>query len=246
MSPPTRTSDTDVPAKQPTSSDPLASAKALGIAELLQIILQEVPVEHLTALRRVARIWNDIVSELNHIDPVSIGHGDEDCTCLGADACKHMPHYASNIAIRGNPVFKYIHIYRGAAKEQDGGETTSNTLRHYRGLQLKSWSDTSELDTNAHHFLTDPPITMVTVGDSRFGASLRVPMGIRVGDLRDALAKLVNTNSGYAKPSPARPIAWYACTSDIVRRTNDTSNGEGDCDNGDDLAVGMLTLSVAT
>lgn len=235
-----------MPAKHPISSDPLASTKALGVPELLQIILQEVPVEHLTALRGVDRIWNNIVSELNHIGPVSIGHGDEDCTCLGADACTHMPHYASNIAIRGNPVFKYIHIYRGAAREHDGGETTSNTQRHYRGLQLKSWSDTSDLDTNAHHFLTDPPITLITVGDSRFGVSLLVPMGIRVGDLRDVLAKMVDTNSRYAKPSPAGPIAWYACTSDIVRRTNDTSNGEGDCDDGDDFAVGMLRLSLAT
>ena len=191
-------------------------------------------------------MWNDIISEINHIDPATIDHGQAHCRCLGTNRCAHMPHYASNIAIRGNPVFRYIHIYRGVHKGHNGEETSSKTLRHYRGLQLRSWDDTSDLDASANHFITDPPITMIVVGGPRFGASLRVPTGIRAGDLRDVVAKLVGANTGYAKPSTATPIAWYACMSDIIRDSDDTGNRTAEHDEKNEVGAKIARLSFAS
>jgi len=240
-----------VPEVHAISSNLPASTKALGIPELLQIVLEGVPVQYLTSLRRVARVWNDIVSEINHIGPTTIGHGDEGCRCLGTHACIHIPHYTGRFAIRGNPVFTYTHFYRTTTKDHNGEDITPSTLRHYRGLKFMPQNDvSSDLNASDDHFITDPPVTLVALGHTGFGytavkAMLMVPAGIRVKDLRDVLAKMDYRNDGRRTPYDPRPSAWYACTSDIVRRTSDTSDGEGDSDDEDDFAVRMMTLSLA-
>lgn len=251
MSPPAQSGDTSVPEVHAISSNLPASTKALGIPELLQIVLEGVPVQYLTSLRRVARVWNGIVSEINHIGPTTIGHGDEGCRCLGTHACIHIPHYTGRFAIRGNPVFTYTHFYRTTTEDHNGEDITPSTLRHYRGLKFMPQNDvSSDLNASDDHFITDPPVTLVALGHTGFGytavkAMLRVPTGIRVKDLRDVLAKMDCRNDGRRTPYDPRPSAWYACTSDIVRRTSDTSDGEGDSDDEDDFAVRMMTLSLA-
>lgn len=239
-----------MPGERAFPSDSLASTRALGIAELLQIILLEVPVEYLTTLRPVARLWNDTISELNHIDPVSIGHADWECVCLGSkETCTDIPHYTDRFAIRGNPAFAYVHIYRATAKDQNGEDIIPTTQRHYRGLKFMSWDDTSlELNMGDDHFITDPPITLVALGNVGYGfshvkAMLRVPTGIRVSDLREVFAKMDYADDGCGRSYDPRPSAWYATSSDIVRRTSGTGNGERDRDTGDDFAAEMLTLS---
>jgi hypothetical protein len=251
MSLPAWLNDADVPAEPDIpSDDALASTKALGIPELLQIILLQVPVEYLTTLHPVARLWRNIIFKLNHLEPGSIGHGDADCLCLCKDVCTDIPHYTGRFAIRGNPAFAYTHVYRTTTKDHNGEDIIPTTQRHYRGLKVKSWVNISRLDASDNHFITDPPITLVALGNSGYGythvkAMLRVSTGIRVGDLRDVFAKMhyAKDGSGSGRPYDARPSAWYAYTSEIVRRIGDTGNGESEHDSGDDFAAEMLTLS---
>ena len=240
-----------MPGDRTVSSDSLASTKVLRIPELLEIILHQVPVEHLTKLRPVARLWNNIISEINHIDPISIGHGDVDCTCLSKDVCIDIPHYTGRFAIRGNPAFAYTHIYRTTTKDHNGEGIIPTTQRHYRGLKLKSWDDITALDETADHFITNPPVTMVAMGNSWFGythvkAMLRVPSGIRVSDLRDVFVKMNDADCSRARSGVGGPSAWFACTSDIIRSPVDTGNGEGEGegvgDDEDDVGMGFATL----
>jgi hypothetical protein len=181
MSPYAQSSDAVPPTQHTVPSDSLASTKTLRIPELLKIILLQVPVQYLTALRPVARAWNDIILEINHIAPATIGHGDENCTCLvNTQACTHTPHYTHRFPIRGNPAFTHTHFHRTTSKDHNGEEILPNTLRHYRGLKLKSRNDTSELDACANQFITDPPVTLVALGNAGVGgtymqAMLRVP-----------------------------------------------------------------------
>lgn len=202
----------------------------------------------------MARVWNDIISKINHIGPDSMGHGDLNCVCLCKNVCTDIPLYTGQFAIRGNPAFTHTHIYRTTTKDHNGEDITPTILRHYRGLRFMPGNDTSSgLDTGENYFITDPPITVVALGNSGFGymhvkAMLRVSSGIRVNDLRNVFAKMKYPNYGRGRPYDAKPSAWYACTSDIVRRTIDPSNGESDCDDGDneeDFAARMLTLSFA-
>ncbi|GAB7330810.1 hypothetical protein MBLNU13_g02351t1 [Cladosporium sp. NU13] len=252
MSPSAQSGNTSLPEVRAVSSDLPASAKALDIPELLQIVLGGVPVQYLTSLRRVARVWNDIVSEINHIGPTTIGHGDEGCRCLGMHACTHIPHYTGRFAVQGNPAFTYTYFYRTTIKDLNGEEITPTTLRHYRGLKFMPWDDvSSDLDASDGHFITDPPITLVALGNTGLGytavkAMLRVSTGIRVKDLRKVLTEMDCRDGGRVSPYDPGPSAWYACTSDIIRRTSETNNGESHCDDGDDFAARMLTLSLAT
>lgn len=241
-----QSSPTGVPEDRTLSSDSRASTTALGIPELLQIILLQVPVEYLTTLRRVARLWCNIISELNHLEPVSIGHGDATCACLGsAETCVDIPHYTGRFAIRGNPAFSYIHVYRTTTKDHNGEEIIPTTQRHYRGIRLMPWGDSSfELDKRANHFITDPPITLVTLGNMGYGftnvkAVLKVPTGILVSDLRDVFGKMDHADDD----GGGRLSAWFASTSDIVRSNSETGNSESDHGAGDDFAAEMLTLS---
>lgn len=244
-----QSSPTGVPEDRTLSSDSRASTTALGIPELLQIILLQVPVEYLTTLRPVARLWRNIISELNHLEPVSIGHGDAGCLCLFKDVCIDIPHYTGRFAVRGNPAFAYTHMYHTTTKDHNGEDIVPTTQRHYRGLKFRPWGDrSSELDTSDDHFITDPPITLVALGNTGNGythikAMLRVPTGIRVSNLREVFARMEYADDGRGRPYDARPSAWYANTSEIVRRTSDTGNGESEHDAGDDFAAEMLTLS---
>jgi hypothetical protein len=142
--------------------------------------------------------------------------------------------------------YTHTHFHRTTTKDHNGEEILPNTLRHYRGLKLKSWNDTSELDACANQFITDPPVTLVALGNAGVGgtymqAMLRVPTGIRVSDLLDVWAKMYYADCGHAGPAMGCPSAWYACTSDIVRITD----GAGGRMDGDDVGaeMGMLTIA---
>ncbi|KAM0713209.1 hypothetical protein Q7P35_000661 [Cladosporium inversicolor] len=251
MSPFVHSSNTGMPEERTVSSDSLASMKVLRIPELLQIILHEVPVEYLTKVRPVARLWNNIISELNHIKPISIGHGDANCICLCEDVCTDIPHYTGSFAIRGNSAFAYTHIYRTTTKDHNGEDVIPTTQRHYRGLKLKSWDDVAELDESANRFVTDPPVTMVALGDSWFWytqvkAMLRVPSGIRVSDLRDLFFKTNDADCSHARSGVGAPSAWFACSSEIVRSPSDTGEGEGDGNDEDYVGMGLAMLFLET
>ena len=242
------------PSVQPTGaldSDLSASARVLGIPELLQIILPQVPLGHLTALRHVARHWNNIISEINHIDPIAIGHGEKDCRCLGVDTCAHIPHYSSHIAIKGNPVFQYCHRYQPATKGRNGESIPCNTQRHYRELKTESLrNNCSELGARGDQFITDPPVTLVAIRIPGFAsgvqAMLRVPTGIRVSDIQDLFAKMYDSSGAYHLDNATQPVAWYGCISNIIRGTSDTGNGEAQCDDGNNAAAKTDTLSRVT
>jgi len=243
-----QSSDTRAPAEDTNvpNTELSANTRVLGLPELLQLILLRVPVQNLTALRRVARLWNDVTLDINHVDPISIGHGDNCCRCLCGDACVHTPHYTSRFAIRGNPVFTYTHIYRAATRDRNGNWTIADTMRHYRGLALNRWLDHDsdlDLDAIADQFITDPPITLVALSDHSLHvqAMLRVPTGIRVGDIQDVFAKMYAANDDDAKGQAAWPTAWYGCFSDIVRSTDAGSMG-----NEDDIGTKLAVLSLAT
>lgn len=253
MSQPIEPSDTTVPAGHtvPPDRDLPASTAVFGIAELLNLILRQVPVEHLTALRPVARLWKLTISELNHIDPISIGHGEKDCKCLGDDTCARTPHYTSRFAIRGNPIFRYTHVYRGVTKDSDNDNNApkeaAKTIRHYRGITLKSRYDSSELAGSANHFITDPPVTMVSLSNSEIPdlemeATLQVPTGIRVYDVHDVLTNMCDVSGGDDCLGIAKPTAWYGSASHVVEGTDDPGVGAEDCDSEDDISARLFGL----
>ena len=257
MFPPAWSSDAVIPTQHTVSTDPPASTKVFNIAELLELVLRQIPIEHLTALRPVARAWNDIILEINHISSATVGHADWKCVCLGSkETCIDIPHYfAGRFAIRGNSAFRYTHIHRMAGAEHDDGlQTGPTTLRHYRGISLKSWEDTLEKeDGSGYEFITNPPITVVALENSGFGytcvkAMLRVTSGIRVSDLREVFAKTdyVVDDHGHIRQGSGRPSAWYACTSGIARGTGDTGNGEDERKDGNDVGAEMGSLSIAS
>jgi hypothetical protein len=220
-----------------------ASTKVFGLPELLRLILPQVPLQDLAKLRRVARLWRDIVFDINHIGPLTIGHGDTNCRCLGNDACVYMPHYTSRVAIRGNPVFRYTHIYQG-------NWTSANTMRHYRGFRLKPWHDEDDyldLIAKADHFITDPPITSVAISNDslHIQAILRAPKGTRVCHILDVFGKIYGTDCGVRTIS-AEPTAWYGSLTDIISGTIGGTNDEkADHDDGDGVGAKMNVLSLA-
>jgi len=228
-----------------TSRDPSerASTKVFGLPELLRLIIPQVPLQDLTKLRRVARSWRDIIFDINHIDPLTIGHGDTNCRCLGNDACVYMPHYTSRVAVRGNPVFRYTHIYQG-------NWASANIMRHYRGLRLKPWHDDDDhldLIAKADHFITDPPITSVALSNDNLHlrAMLRVPNGIRVCHILNVFGKMYSKDWD-VRTKFAEPTAWYGSLSDIISgTTGGAGNEKADHDDGDGIGAKMNVLSLA-
>jgi hypothetical protein len=194
-----------VAAMNASKADQVSTTEVFGINELVGLILERVPVQNRSQLRRVSKTWNPIVIDIGHIiDPVdaepfevrhkSIEIGDliwidEDEHCYEADF--------NNLINPGleNDLYPSFWLFDNA---QMGA------------FELPS--DVSSLLTKREEFVTTPPITTlmlalasvefdVCVDDEHWGhATLRVRTGIRVGDLLDMFSKIGGRTYQYWKP----------------------------------------------
>jgi hypothetical protein len=194
-----------VAAMNASKADQVSTTEVFGINELFGLILERVPVQNRSQLRRVSKTWNSIVIYIGHIiDPVdaepfevrhkSIEIGDliwidEDEHCYEADF--------NNLINPGleNDLYPSFWLFDNA---QMGA------------FELPS--DVSSLLTKREEFVTTPPITTlmlalasvefdVCVDDEHWGhATLRVRTGIRVGDLLDMFSKIGGRTYQYWKP----------------------------------------------
>jgi hypothetical protein len=194
-----------VAAMNASKADQVSTTEVFGINELFGLILERVPVQNRSQLRRVSKTWNSIVIYIGHIiDPVdaepfevrhkSIEIGDliwidEDEHCYEADF--------NNLINPGleNDLYPSFWLFDNA---QMGA------------FELPS--DVSSLLTKREELVTTPPITTlmlalasvefdVCVDDEHWGhATLRVRTGIRVGDLLDMFSKIGGRTYQYWKP----------------------------------------------
>jgi len=146
--------------------------RVLHTHELLDLILREIPPEYKINLSRVSTAWNDLVSKHRHIEPIP--------SSLGLDLrdqCAGLPHYTSSITFRINP-----------AVDQDVPSSLEDATafhdEHGVSVQLGPQLDEEEMKAHWNEFISDPPITVVSMNMlySGMSATLRVKGGIRVKD----------------------------------------------------------------
>jgi hypothetical protein len=194
-----------VAAMNASKADQVSTTEVFGINELFGLILERVPVQNRSQLRRVSKTWNSIVIYIGHIiDPVdaepfevrhkSIEIGD----LIWIDEDEHC--YEADFNILMNP-----------GLEND----LYPSFWLFDNAQMGAFelpSDVSSLLTKREEFVTTPPITTlmlalasvefdVCVDDEHWGhATLRVRTGIRVGDLLDMFSKIGGRTYQYWEP----------------------------------------------
>ncbi|KAM0692418.1 hypothetical protein Q7P36_008621 [Cladosporium allicinum] len=154
-----------------------AVGTVFGIPELLILIVSGVPPNSRTSLRRVSKTWHAAVIKVGHtLKPVGYGWGTRD----------------------GD-----IQSVPGYSVESGGCKFTRLKLNRSSGLPLKKEGYITRTFWFAHYGVKrvafDPPITQVLICENAVEvvtsgpsgvAILRVPEGIRVGDLLECLRKL--------------------------------------------------------
>lgn len=163
-----------------------ATSKALGVDELMLLILEKTPTEHLPKLRRVSKKWNDIISSIGYaVMPISFDP--EDIRKLPL-AFNEDIRYGLEVAIDINPAIN------SSAK--------LSTWPYHKMVALESVTDSTQLLSKRQEFITSPPITTITLGlrdricpvldleGHALTATLRDKTGIRIGFLLDTLDKM--------------------------------------------------------
>jgi hypothetical protein len=192
-----------------------AATAALDTNELLHLILAEVPRQYRTRLRGVSKNWKSAVEKIGHaFDPLRPIE----------DRGSHtmMPKYGINVfgkRLVCNKTNPAIACYTEDAFFDCPGcgadEEYCNTCDEVESIRARVCFDQyniskQEGEERELEFITDPPITLVTVsvGMSRNWWSsksdqqtsvLRVPGGIRVRDLKDCFAKMRPCDYPYSR-----------------------------------------------
>lgn len=174
-----------------------ATTAVMAINELLQHILLQLSPENMTSLRTVSKTWNYIITSINRIYPIDNCICGLDHTGISAICNQYMPHYSSHITFKCNPV-----VFRSKSPNLSLGCIEGDGATAGRLINEFLFKETSEcrklppgkLSRTREQFITDPPITIISIYDgiSDLGvhvAMMFVPGGIRVGDLLDVLAK---------------------------------------------------------
>jgi hypothetical protein len=188
--------------------------------ELLHHILLQFLVKFRARARRVSRIWHNAISKIGFAaDPVS----------------KYDPFlsafeysiYSVHMDIRPHPLF-------------DSNLIHPDIFQVRLRMSMYCDPDGTALESRRQEFITDPPITKITLGyGSRLAlAVLRVRHGIRIGDLVDTMHKMPleePVERGVRRTFPSDPlIAWYdICKREpplgIDFRGEGSPDGEEDC-----------------
>jgi hypothetical protein len=140
-------------------------------SELFHLIIGEVPVEHRTSIRRVAKAWQAAVVKIGHaLQPVAYNE-------------QYQPLYSVSktfVVNMSNPV---IHCYRNSRDEINGFQFNPDHL-----------SGNPKIAGRLCEFLTDPPVTHVSLScytkRRKTQAILRVHGGIRIRDLVEIFGKM--------------------------------------------------------
>lgn len=164
-----------------------AVSAALGITELLLLIVSAVPLHKQTSIRRVSKSCQAAIEKVGHtIDPV--GYGFFRYYYHKYLRNPNLPLYSPDLQLSHNQALRYL-----------SGNTTSVVRLHHWGCILDFAYDQGS--TRPAHggrdneFITNPPITQMVLcagqDDDALVANLRVPGGIKIGDLKHCLSKLV-------------------------------------------------------
>jgi hypothetical protein len=177
-----------------TSTVSKAMTAVFDTNELMHLIIKAVPTEHRTSLLRVSKAWKAAILKLGHV----LGPTGYECCFLMGASHPGVPLYRSVTPFKFNrAIFNYT---------SNASRGVSNT---YTTLTPQPYWDAADLAMLGHEFVTDPPITQLALSDGGgHVASLRVPGGIRVGDLLEYLPKvtqmsyphLFETWAVYARP----------------------------------------------
>jgi len=162
-----------------------AVSAVFGITELLLPIISELPREHRTTIRRVSKAWYDAVMNIGHVfDPVGYGY-------LGYHWQKYlrnpnMPLYPSGTLFQFNPALSW----------HQTPHNTNYPLHHWGyTLQFDEDWDFPNPAQQDSEFITNPPLTQLVLcagsDDDARVSNLRVPGGIRIGDLKLYLMKMI-------------------------------------------------------
>jgi hypothetical protein len=164
--------------EQMLEAGPTVSA-VLGITELLLLIVAAVPLDRRASIRRVSKTWQAAVNKIGYVlEPA--GYTLDSPSYLAESQLK--PNHFSGLALKMQWSFIMIPGQSGPGFP---------CLKEDRlGLY-----NAKKLYMHQREFITNPPITHVTMCGpgapvSAGVASLRVPEGIRVGDLLECLKKL--------------------------------------------------------
>jgi hypothetical protein len=164
-----------------------ATTAALETNELLHLIIAEVPLKYRTSIRGVSEAWKAATRRVGYTlniigyryqwgDSKSMGSGNH-----ASDGCHPvLPAIASDATFDINPLFSYPSY-------------TTPVLDRYGTHYQKCIGFIYELAGHEHEFIINPPLTQALISlDYRGlrGAILRIPGGIRVGDLKEYDTKL--------------------------------------------------------
>jgi hypothetical protein len=156
-----------------------AAEAVLGIPELLLLIIDEVPLDYRTSIRRVSKTWETAVNKVGHtLEPLGYG--------------TMVSHQGANIdwlnvhCVPISPITEQSR--RRVLKPNRRAGLCNLRLRIFVSTPY-SFNSIQQLYLEQRHrkkfikhkneFMTDPPITQALVEL----AILRVPAGIRIGDL---------------------------------------------------------------
>ena len=137
--------------------------------------------KHFASLLRVSKTWNSVVKDIGyHVKPIKVFD----------DYRQSLSLYPDNVCIDFNPIVDCTH---GPYKSipHAGGWAMHFRLKH--GLY------SPVLVTSGDQFLTNPPVTQITLsyGGGQAVAMLRVSDGIRLRDVTEAGFKLGETIQNY-------------------------------------------------
>lgn len=139
--------------------------------KLLHLIIGEVPVEHRTSIRRVAKAWQAAVVKIGHaLQPVAYNE-------------QNQPLYSVSKTFAVNDSNPAITCYRNSRDEINGFQFNPGHL-----------SENPKIAERLCEFLTDPPVTHVKLScytkRREIQAILRVHGGIRIRDLVEIFGKM--------------------------------------------------------
>lgn len=188
-----------------------ASQQVLKTHELLALILDQVPLECKSRLCRVSTAWHDLLSKSRQVDPFPESLGLD-----RTDVCAGIPHYTSEINFRINPAVEQDF---GGELEQGAEEDTAWHDEHGVAVQLCPQLGEEEMVARQDQFLTDPPITTISMNllYSSMSVTFRDKGGIRIRDFMSvyrAMNAQVNVSERGFDGKSITPAGWLALCKD--------------------------------
>jgi hypothetical protein len=202
-----------------------ATTAAMDTNELLHMIIAEVPLEYRTAIRGVSKTWKAAVTKVGYtLDP--IGYDNRYPENLHLPMIQLEPH---NYVLANNPLTSQLKIYSCSSKDKDNRH---ERMCYYHSLKCEpSFHRKSEelfwivpsIVGHEHEFITNPPVTQVTIAVTwrqEEGAILRIPGGIRMGDLVGTASKLIQNDENL------NHVHW-SVGSAFISKQDDDEHGDG-------------------